>query len=154
MPIAKTVEQLLQQRVVPYAVVPHPHAETSRDSAKSAHIPPERLAKAVVLADAKGFVMAVVPADRHVGVDRLSQRLGRQLKLVDESRIAPIFKDCDVGAIPPLGMAYGMETVVDDSLVGQPEIYFEAGDHEDLVCVSGEQFLALLKEAQHVAFSH
>jgi Ala-tRNA(Pro) deacylase len=89
-----------------------------------------------------------------VGVETLSRRLGRELQLVDENRIAPIFKDCDVGAIPPLGPAYGMETVVDDRLVGQREVYFEAGDHEDLVCVSGEQFLALLKEAQHAAFSH
>jgi Ala-tRNA(Pro) deacylase len=98
--------------------------------------------------------MAVVPGDRHVGVETLSSKLGRELTLADESRIAPVFKDCDLGAIPPLGPAYGMETIVDDSLVGLPEIYFESGDHEDIIRVDGEQFLLMLSPARHGQFSH
>jgi Ala-tRNA(Pro) deacylase len=47
-----------------------------------------------------------------------------------------------------------METILDDRLVGQPQIYFEAGDHEQLIRVSGEQFVSLLKEARHGRFSH
>ena len=83
-----------------------------------------------------------------------SRRLGRSLEIVPENRVAPLFKDCDIGAIPPLGTAYGMETILDDSLVGQPEIYFEAGDHEELIRVGGEEFLRLLGEARHGQFSH
>ena len=41
-----------------------------------------------------------------------------------------LFKDCEFGAVPPLGLAYGMSTVIDDCLSEQPEIYFEAGDHD------------------------
>jgi Ala-tRNA(Pro) deacylase len=47
-----------------------------------------------------------------------------------------------------------MQTVLDDRLVGLPHIYFEAGDHEDLVRVDGEQFIRLMKEAQHGQFSY
>ncbi|BAU47715.1 prolyl-tRNA synthetase [Sulfurifustis variabilis] len=156
MTIAKTVENYLQQNRVAYDVVPHPHTSSTRGTVQTAHVPADRVAKAVVLHDAGGggYVMAVVPGSRHVSVKTLSKKLGRELNLAGEDSLVPVFKDCAVGAIPPLGPAYGMETIVDDSLVGVPEIYFEAGDHEELIRVKGEQFLSLLREARHGQFTH
>ncbi len=43
---------------------------------------------------------------------------------------------------------------MDDSLVGQPDVYFESGDHRELIRVGGEEFLALLGEAMHGQFAH
>lgn len=154
MPIAKTVNDYLQKHRVAYSVVPHTRTFSSKDSAQRAHVRPERLAKAVVLIGRGGYVMVVVPGDRHVEVHALSHKLGRELALVPETSLPALFKDCAPGAIPPIGPAYGMETIVDDSLVGQPEVYFEAGDHEELIRVDGEQFLRLLSEARHGQFSH
>ncbi len=154
MAIASTVENYLQSNRIPYMIVPHRHTSASRDTATTLHVPAQRVAKAVVLTDKKGYLMVVLPSDRHVDVLALSERLGRDLELVPEQTLATVFKDCDLGAIPPLGPAYGMPTIMDDSLVGQPEIYFEAGDHEEVICVDGEQFLVLLNEAQHGQFSH
>jgi Ala-tRNA(Pro) deacylase len=154
MAIAGTVMSILRRHGVPYAVVPHPHTNTSRETAQRAHVPSDRLAKAVVLSDGDSYVMAVIPADRHLSLHTLSGKLHRNLALVPESRFTTVFKDCDPGAIPPFGSAYGMPTVVDDSLVGLPEVYFEAGDHEELVRVDGEAFLRLLAEAEHGRFSH
>jgi Ala-tRNA(Pro) deacylase len=154
MSVAKTVMSYLQSHQIPYAVVPHRRTLSSRESAEAAHVSARCLAKAVVFWDRQGYLMAVVPGDRHVGVDSLSDKLGRQLELADESRLAPVFKDCELGAIPPLGPAYGMETIVDDSLVGLEEVYFEAGDHLELICVEGEQFLRILNPAWHGRFSH
>ncbi len=108
----------------------------------------------MVLIDDAGYVMAVIPSNRHLRVETLAKRMRRNLALAAENRIMTVFKDCATGAIPPLGPAYGMKTILDDSLVGLPEIYFEGGDHEDLVRVDGEQFVRLLKEAQHGQFSH
>ena len=154
MSIAKTVVDCLQQNRIPYDVVAHPRTASTRDTLDIAQIPAERMAKAVVLADRGGYVMAVVPGSRHVSVKTLCKKLGRELVLVQEDSLIPVFKDCARGAIPPLGPAYGIETIVDDSLVGQPEIYFEAGDHEELIRVNGEQFLSLLRQARHGQFSH
>lgn len=154
MPVAQTVVDYLQARHIPYTVLPHRRSKSSRETAESAHVSVEQMAKAVIFWDREGYLMAVVPGDRHVGVETLSSKLGRELTLADESRIAPVFKDCDLGAIPPLGPAYGMETIVDDSLVGLPEIYFESGDHEDIIRVDGEQFLLMLSPARHGQFSH
>lgn len=154
MAIAGTIVDLLQQHGIAYSVLAHAHTSTIREAACCTHLPAERLAKAVILGDATGCVMVVIPANRHVAVRTLSRALGRDLVLVAESHLAAIFRDCDPGAIPPLGPAYGVETVVDESLVGQPEIYFEAGDHEELIRVGGDAFLHLLAEARHGRFSH
>lgn len=154
MSIAKTVIDCLHKDQVPYDVITHRRTVSAREAAHSVSIPADRVAKAVVLRDRWGYVMAVVPASRYVSVGTLSRKLRRTLALAREEGLPPVFKDCERGAIPPLGPAYGLPTVVDDNLVGQPEVYFEAGDHEELIRVSGEQFLLLLKEARHGSFTH
>jgi len=154
MTTAQTVSGYLQSHHVTYDVIAHPYSDSSRMSADAAHVPPEQLAKAVILSDRRGFLMAVIPGDRHVSLDDLRKRLGRRLSLTPEDRLPPVFRDCESGAIPPLGPAYGMETIVDDSLVGQAEVYFESGDHRGLIHVGGEEFLALLRDAMHGQFAH
>lgn len=154
MSIATTIIDYLHRHRVPYSVVAHDHSGCSRQTVSSAHVPPERLAKAVIFLDQRGYLMVVLPGDRHVSIKTLSDKLRRRLTLAEEQRIAPVFADCEPGAIPPIGPAYGMETILDDSLVGQPQIYFEAGDHEELIQVSGEDFLLLMGQARHGQFSH
>src|SRR4030065_114449 len=97
MTIAHTVSGFLQARHVAYDVLTHPHSNSSRKVAETAQVPPERLAKAVILNDRRGFLMAVVPANRYVSLDDLQKRLGRRLSLADESRLAPGFRDCEIG---------------------------------------------------------
>ena len=43
--------------------------------------------------------------------------------------------------------------VVDECVVGQPEIYLEAGDHETLIHLSRDQFARLMETARHERFS-
>ncbi|MHB8453616.1 MAG: aminoacyl-tRNA deacylase [Acidiferrobacterales bacterium] len=154
MTIARTLADFLQNRHITYSVVPHSRTYSSRETAETLPVSADQLAKAVILIDGRGYLMAVVPSNRHVTTPRLSRLLRRDLELAAEGQIAPVFRDCDIGAIPPIGPAYGMETIVDDSLVGQPVIYFEAGDHEEVIGVDGETFLSLLKKARHGQFTH
>jgi Ala-tRNA(Pro) deacylase len=64
-----------------------------------------------------------------------------------------LFDDCLPGAIPPAGECYGLDTMVDDSIEDQPEVYLEAGDHETLVHMSHAQFASLTATARHGCFS-
>ena len=76
------------------------------------------------------------------------------LEPATEEEIATLFKDCEPGAVPPLGPAYGVETLLDEALASLDEVYFEAGDHEQLVHVNGEGFRNLLRGVRHGYFSH
>lgn len=154
MSIAKTIEDYLRQNAVAYVVVDHSRSLTTQQTAAVAHIPAEQIAKAVILSDEDGYVMAVIPGDRHVEVKSLSRKLGRRLQLADEMRMTSVFKDCQPGAIPPIGPAYNIETVVDESLVGRQKLCFVGGDHDRLICVDGDDFVRLLEPVDYGRFSH
>jgi Ala-tRNA(Pro) deacylase len=152
MPIASSIIDYLNKSRASYSVIAHAHSATSKQTVSKAQIAPEKLAKAVILKDGKGYVMVVLPADKYVNLESVSRRLGRTMVIAPESGFPQIFKDCEPGAIPPIGPAYGMETLLDDSLVGRSDIYFEAGDHEELIHMNGENFLLLLKRARHGSY--
>jgi Ala-tRNA(Pro) deacylase len=47
-----------------------------------------------------------------------------------------------------------MQTYLDESLTRQPDVYFEAGDHEALIHMRVEQFLTLMDDTERVRCSH
>lgn len=153
MPIANSLRNFMLTEGVKYDVVSHSHTLTSSETAQAAHVPGDRLAKAVLLEDDDGYVLAVLPASHRLELGALHHALHRRLGLATEGEVGELFRDCALGAIPPFGEAYGIDTVLDDSLMEQPEVYFEAGDHEALVRVSGDQFRQLLAGAPHGHFS-
>lgn len=152
MSIARTVRGFLESHHLNYEILQHPHTSTSTQTANAAYIWRDQLAKSVLLEDDRGYVMAVLPASDRVDLEALRRKLGRDLRLADEDELADIFDDCEVGAIPPLGRAYGVPVVYDDSLAQLGSVYFEGGNHEDLVYMGGEDFLELLEDAMHFRF--
>jgi Ala-tRNA(Pro) deacylase len=137
-----------------YDVCHHRHARGSLETAHVARVPAHCLAKGVLLEGDEGCVMAVVPGDRYVRLGRLSQMLQRpHLRLADAARIAAVFPDCEAGAVPALGMAWGLETVLDEELETLPVVYMECGDHERLLKLSQPQFQALMRGIWHGRFS-
>jgi Ala-tRNA(Pro) deacylase len=155
MAIALTVSHYLAEHDVAYDVLTHPHTATSGESAEASHVSGMSLAKSVLLEDEQGYLMVVLPSSRQVDLGELHRQMNRNLGLATESELGNLFFDCEIGALPALGPAYGVETVVDDALAEQPDIYFEAGDHEQLIHVSAETFQALLGDTtRHGNFSH
>ena len=153
MSMPSRLSNYLQRCGARYELCSHAHSRSSAETARTAHVTPHQLAKSVILEDEQGCVMAVVPADARVNVGLLARMLGRdRLHLSDEDRIAEMFSDCDLGAVPAIGMAWGMETIVDDELEDNAEVYFEAGDHEMLLRMSREQFRTMMHEARHGHF--
>lgn len=153
MATATTVESYLRRQQIPYEVVAHPHTHTSLQSARAAHLAPDCMAKAVLLHDSGSYVMAIIPGTHHLQLGRLRRQLGRDLGLATENEMASLFRDCEPGALPALGPAYGIETVWDDSLRAQSELCFEAGDHEHLLRLKCGDYLALLSSCPHGTFS-
>lgn len=156
MGIAKTLENHLRAKRIDYHLVAHPHTGSSMETAESAHVPGDALAKAVILKDVEGPLMVVVPSDYHVELATLNGKLGRSLAMVREDALAELFPDCELGAVPPVGNAYSIKTVWDPeaSLGRQAHVYLEAGDHSTLVRISGEAFHELMADAERVHFSH
>lgn len=153
MAIAARLKWYLDANGVQYDIIPHPHTVSSHETAAVAHVSEDQLAKSVVLEDEEGYLLAVLPASRRVAIGELREQLNRSVELAGEGELGELFEDCETGAIPPVGAAYGIPSVVDDSLFEASEVYFEAGDHEDLVRMRAEEFLGLLSGSRHGRFS-
>ena len=151
MAIALTLRKYLAENGVAYDILPHPHTSSSMNTAQSAHISAKNLAKSVILEDEDGYLMAVIPATEHVKFRKVNHALSRQLGLATESELAILFSDCEVGAIPAVSKAYSMDAVVDDKLSDCSDIYFESGNHEDLIHMKGNSFQRLMKHSKHAA---
>ena len=155
MPISPRLANFLNEHLAHYEVCEHVRTETSAQTARLAHVPPQHVAKSVILEDDDGCVMAVLAADRRVHIGELARVLGRHdLHLSDEARIKLLFDDCAPGAVPALGMAWGMETIVDETLEQAPVVYVEAGDHEQLLKLSRADFNELMRGARRAHFGH
>lgn len=154
MSMAETLTKHLHAQDIPYDLLHHPHTATSMEAAHAAHIPGDWVAKTVLLEDDDGYVMAVLPATHRIDLGELHRQLHRRLGLATEQELATLFADCELGALPPIGCAYGIDTIVDDSLAEQAEVYFDAGDHQQLVHVSGEVFGNLLGDVEYARFSY
>lgn len=148
MTMSLTLEEFLNQHNASYDLIPHPHTGSSMETAEEAHVPGMRLAKAVVIKDDGRYLMVVVPSAEHVDMTVLRQQFGHAIVLASEAELANLFPDCEVGAVPPLGSAWGVDTFVDESLLAESEVFFEAGDHEAVVRVTGDQFERLLEDAE------
>ena len=153
MTIARHLKWYLDHESVEYDLVHHPRSDSSIEAADLADVPRDQMAKCVLLEDERGYLMAVLPASRRVAFDKLRRLTRRHLEMALEFELEERFEDCEIGAVPPIAGAYGLSAVVDTSLLGKPDIYFEAGDHEDLVHMKGAKFLNLMKGAQYGDFT-
>lgn len=153
MAIAKSLRSYLEHRNIEYDSVEHPHSVTALESAHSARVPGHQVAKAVVLGDDKGYVVAVVPSTNRLDLSWVQDTLGRDMELARESELSGLFRDCEIGAIPALCDAYGLDVIWDDQLDGTSDIYIEAGDHEHLIHVTGDAFTRLMSGMPHSVIS-
>ena len=156
MAIAAKLEKYLQQHEIKFKLLTHPHSDFSMETAEKAHVPGDALAKGVLVEDAGNYMLLVLPADYVVELGTLGKLLGREVSMAEEAVLSQVFDDCELGAVPPIGQAYGLKTIWDpqSSLGTQDEVFIEAGDHQNLVKISGEQFHELMATAERAKFGH
>ena len=154
MSISATIKSYLADHHVDYELISHPKTYSSQETSHASHIPDDHIAKAVIVEDNQGFAMVVIPGSDWLKLHALQEEVGRDFRVADESSVIKLFDDCQPGALPPLGPAYGLETFVDERLMTLANVYFEAGDHEHLIHIQGEALHQLLKGVRHGHFSH
>jgi Ala-tRNA(Pro) deacylase len=135
MAIVERLQRLLDRVDARYDVITYPTAFTAQQIAHNAHVTGRRFAKVLVMRDeaAKDFLV-VLPAYRQFDANAVREATGRTgLRLENEVELQRLFPDCELGAMPPFGHLYSMPMWVDRCLAREPEIFFEAGNHHELI---------------------
>lgn len=149
MEISPTLIKELAKNGISYDIIHHSHSIFSLNTANSVRIPSFKMVKSIILEDDDGYVMALVPANQHLKIKELNKLLQRRMGLATEAELLTLFSDCEPGAIPPVGEAYHIETVVDFNLDDCQDVYIEGGNHEDLLHLSARSFKKLMKHSRH-----
>jgi Ala-tRNA(Pro) deacylase len=142
------LESYLREHGIAYEVQHHPQAFTAQEVAASEHIPGRVLAKVVmVMADGQAR-MLVLPANEHIYLPEVARILKvNEAHLADEVEFAPLFPDCEVGAMPPFGNLYDLPVYVDAALTMQDQIFFQAGSHTDTMSLRYSDYARLVRPA-------
>jgi Ala-tRNA(Pro) deacylase len=140
---AERTRRFLDEHGVDYEMTTHPRVVTAQQVAASEHISGWEVAKPVLLLADDELVMCVLPAPMQVDLDRASTALGAPCRLATEDEFGDVFHDCELGAEPPFGSLYGIETYLDPTIEEDTEIVFRAGTHDTTMRMRVADYLAV-----------
>ncbi|MGI9356523.1 MAG: aminoacyl-tRNA deacylase [Rhizobiaceae bacterium] len=150
MGIAISLQNYLLDNGIEFDSIEHRPTSSSSETAIASFVPGNKLAKGVVVKNREAYLVTVLPSTRKADLNKIGDFLHQPVALALEEEIIPLFPDCEQGAIPPIGDAYGMLTIVDEDLDDEDDVYFEAGDHCTLVHLSAGEFRKLTQKSAHV----
>jgi Ala-tRNA(Pro) deacylase len=128
------IRKMLGYRSIPFEELHHQDVYTTQELAQREHFSGHRVAKVVVAMVDGNPAELVLPASRHVALERVRQILNAcEIRLATEEEMERYFSDVEVGAIPPLRHWKDVKVLMDRSLNVEGDILFQAGTHQDAV---------------------
>jgi len=135
---------MLERFDIPHVHTKHANAYRAREVAEAEHLPPCRLAKTVIVRSPNDYFMVVLPANCKVNLEELAAKLNlTNLRLATEEEIRGKFPDSEIGALPPLGMLFGLPVYMDVRLTEESYIFFNAGTHRDAIHMSVPDYIRI-----------
>ncbi len=153
MSVAATIVKMLDSSRVTYDVLELKPFTSPREAAVAAGIAPASLMKAVVVHDGAGFIMAIMPANHELDLQVFGELINRPVEHASELTLQKSFHDCSPKYLPPLGMAYGIATVVHNGFSTLDTVYFLGGDRRTVVRIDRRNFQRLFKKQGGVIFA-
>jgi Ala-tRNA(Pro) deacylase len=146
MAIAKKLRDYLKQNKIRFQVLQHPVAYSAARVAAAQHVSGDQVVKPVIIEADGNYVMAILTASHLIDLNKIKKITGaKQVNLATEEEIAQLFPDFEVGAEPPFGNLYGMAVYADTHVPENEEIFFNGGNHTDVVKMRTHDFMELVR---------
>jgi Ala-tRNA(Pro) deacylase len=138
------VEHYLQEHGIGYEKHKHKPTFTAQTLAAEEHASGYEVAKPVVVRSGEKFTMCVVPACVHLDLARVADVLHQpDVRMATEAEMAGLFPDCELGAEPPIGAMFGMNTIMDERLLEDEYLTMQAGTHTEAIRLRRRDFEGL-----------
>jgi Ala-tRNA(Pro) deacylase len=134
---------LLRAEGVRFRLTHHEPVTTSAEAAAVRGADLRSGAKAMLVKTKRGFVLAVLAGDRKVDWKRLAPLVGdkgARFATDEELREAT---GLGKGAVPPLGVLFGLRTLYDRSLLEVETVNFNAGTHTESVSMAPDDLVRI-----------
>jgi Ala-tRNA(Pro) deacylase len=149
------IVKFLKSNEVAFQLRHHPARFTAQEVAAAEHISGEDVAKTVVVRAGDRFAMFVLPATHVLEMAKVRKLLGDGgARLATEEEMEQLFPDTQVGAEPPFGLEYGLDTFVEENLADFGNILIPAGTHEDSILITWKDYERLARPKVAAFGSH
>jgi len=141
MPIPKTTKNYLDKKMARYDEIAHKTVYTAYDAAQTLRKELKEIAKSLLIATDKAYVIAVVPANMRIDLGKLKKALQvKKVSIPNEKLMVKIFK-VKPGAMTAFGGLHKVEVWVDKSLLKTKDIILSAGSFTDSVRMKAKDFI-------------
>ena len=151
------VTSVLDKAGIDYDLLDHERTERALLEARALGVPPEQVAKTLVLSTPAGNVRAVLPASERVDFHKLRDLVegGKNIRLLREDELERDYSEFELGAVPPFGGSKRDRVILDSRLAEQDSVVLEAGSHRksvrlktnDLKTLTGAEVADISQEA-------
>lgn len=84
----------------------------------------------------KGFVVVALPAQKQADLNIIrALTRSKEVRLATEAQLKEV-TGCNFGELPPLGKLFGLQLLMDEDLLKEEKIYFNAGDLSYSIAIS------------------
>jgi len=138
MAIAKKITDFLDKNKIKYEKISHRTVYTAYDKAATLKVKPNMIGKTLILKidpsttlrAGTDLVIALISGNKNLDKNKLRKIAKvKRVDFVSETVIKNKFKGVKIGAIPPFGNLWGLQTFVDRALTNQPKIIVSGGDY-------------------------
>jgi len=152
MAVPKHVKKYLDSKMAKYDEVAHKTVYTAYDAAQTLRRELKDIAKSLLIASDKAYVIAVVPAHMRIDLKKLKQALkAKKISIPDEKVMVKIFK-VKAGSMTAFGGMHKVEVWADQSLLKTKDLIFSAGNFTDSVRMKVKDYLKM-EEAKLAKFA-
>ena len=102
-----------------------------------------KVANVIFLKDELGKVQVVIPGNRMLDLNQLAHQLGRQFTALSGDELNKLKQKFGLTEFPALPQVTQLESLVDDHLLDEDELYIVSGDSHEWLKVPMDQFRSL-----------
>ncbi len=130
MPIPKKLINFLDKSKAKYEILKHKTVYTAFDKAKTLRVKENIIGKTLVVKMDKNYALVLVPANKNLDKDKLKKiAKAKSIDFVKEAWMKKNIKGAKIGAVPPFGILWKLPIFADKTLLLQPKIIVNSGDH-------------------------
>lgn len=142
-PIFEKIKTLLKENGVSYQLFEHEPVFISEEAAKIRGTDLKQGAKAIIFFADKKPILIVVSGDKRVDVKKFKEEYHiKDLRLLKPGEVKEL-TGLEVGAIPPFGNLMELATYMDEKVLENKEIVFNAGSHTKSIKMKSRDFVNL-----------
>jgi len=138
-----TMCRFLTDNNIGFNMITHQPAMTLEQIAQQLFIPIQQFARAQLIRDKQGYMMAILPLGCNVDFVSLEEELDREFELGWPEETAALFSNIKSNAVPALSIFFSIDCIIDSELINQSSIYVSDGSGYGLLKIKTTDFIRL-----------